>query len=719
MNENEKEVEEKRLNLSLKSLFLDPNNYRFRDSEAYTFVADNNVTSTDVQRRTQGLVSGKNNENLKDLLDSFKKNGFLPVDQIQVRRIDNTGKYLVVEGNRRVAALKFLQSRYEMDGLSLGNLKPEIFTKVPVVFYNDATESHHLILMGLKHISGNKKWPAINQAELIRTLHEHHGNTIPEICQSIGISQNEVVATLNTLALIDLYKSGLYGDQFQSEKYSIFREIIRNLKLRNWLGWDDQERKPKHKENLDKIFSWISEEYILDDDDEDQFIGAGQKKEPILVKSAQIRDLAKIIDDPQAINNLDITRNLSEATLSSEVLSKDKVKNAISIINQEVSAIFNMSRHISNADRYEIKELNEKFSSLLNISQGQELTSNSRTSYINQTSETKFTKIKINNFRHIENLELKNLRRINIIAGLNNTGKTSILEAVKLICTLNDTKEFTNTIKRRAKLSKEELDIKWFLDQIPKINISAEFNEKKISLNIEKYTQLPDDLTYYIDSIEFTVSTNDDNFKSLVHFYEKYPQKTEGPITQLCQSIFSSPFNVLEPELLSECYSKSLNEGSKETIIDFIKEHVDLDIKNIELDKQERYRVIHAKIIPPPDLTLFGEGLQRIFKMGLLFAGAKNGVLVIDEFENAIHASLLPKLTKLIYELSKRFNVQVFITSHSKECIDAFAQDKFIPKTEISSYALIREEKIEAIHIPGEKLNSLIEKIDFDLRGKK
>ena len=309
-----KQNQERRSTLSLKNLFLDPNNYRFIDSDVYVNVDESDVLMREVQRRTNSLILGKNAEYVRDLVDSFKKNGFLPVDQIQVRRVEKTGKFIVVEGNRRVACLKYLQSRLEAEGLHLGKLDPEIFSKVPVVYYNDADDSHHLILMGLKHISGNKKWPAINQAKLIRTLSEEQQMAPEEIHQSLGISKQEINATLKTLALIDTYLESDYGDQFESDKYSIFREIIRNRKIRSWLHWNDTLKKANSTENLDRLFSWISEEEELGDDETtDDLMANGQRLEAVIETSKQIRELAKIIDDDKALDNLDTTRNLTYA----------------------------------------------------------------------------------------------------------------------------------------------------------------------------------------------------------------------------------------------------------------------------------------------------------------------------------------------------------------------------------------------------------------------
>jgi len=715
---SEIQSQDRRSNLSLKSLFLDPNNYRFIDAETYVRVSDDQITQSEVQRRTNYLILGKNAENVRDLIDSFRKNGFLPVDQIQVRRIGDTGRFLVVEGNRRVATLKYLESRYQNEGLDLGKLDPAIFTKIPVVYYQDADESHHLVLMALKHISGNKKWPAINQAELVRTLHITHQMPVDDICMSIGISKQEVNATLHTMALIDLYLASDYGDQFESDKYSIFREIIRNRKIKNWIGWDAEVQHVCNPENLDRLFSWISEESISDPDEtEEDLIGNTRVLEPILVKSVQIRDLAKIIDDEKALSNLDQTRNLTEATLSSEALGKDKVKNAISLIGQEVGSIFNMSQLIGDADRAEIDTLGKKLNSLLHLGENQAISGASRATYLEPFGGG-FTEIIINRFRGLKDVQLKGLSKINIVAGINNSGKTTLLEAVKLLCDLNHSEEFINLVRRRAKVFSEQVDIQWFIDQLPTGELRGSFAGKVASLKLETDDFSLEDMTQYLKSVCFAAAYGDRSWNSEIHFFEKYPRRTEGEFASICPSVFSSPFSGLDPELLNNCHTKSLKEGSKEKIIEFIRSHIDSGIKNIEQDDRSHFTVIHNTIDPNPDLTKFGEGLQRIFKIGLLFAGARNGVVIIDEFENAIHAGLLAKVTTLLHELANKFNVQVFVSSHSKECIDAFALNQAIPESDISAHSLIEKEgNLICQSFPGERLASLIESIDFDLRG--
>ena len=94
------------------------------------------------------------------------------------------------------------------------------------------------------------------------------------------------------------------------------------------------------------------------------------------------------------------------------------------------------------------------------------------------------------------------------------------------------------------------------------------------------------------------------------------------------------------------------------------------------------------------------------------------GIVFLDEFETAIHNSLLILFTKFVQQLANTFNVQVFLTSHSKECIDAFVNNNY-RNDEISSFFLQNENTvIDAIYVDGNELKEYVDSIDFDLRGE-
>ncbi|MFM5423941.1 AAA family ATPase [Aeromonas veronii] len=699
--------------VSLDELLLDPNNYRFIDNAYYQFVPEDDIASDTIQKRTHNFLL---QEGVTDLIESYKANGFLPVDMIQVRHIKGSDKYVVVEGNRRVAALKLLQSN-ERKNLDIGDFDKATFDNIPVVFYSDADEKHHLVLMGLKHISGNKKWPAINQAKLVGKFYHEYGLSIKEIKSTLGVSsEREVSLILQTLALINEYKKSDYAEQFKSEKYSIFREIVRSLAIRNWLDWDRTSYTAKNKYNLERLFSWISEEEADQGDDEDE---VSIYLEPVILRSAQIRDLSKIINDEQALNNLDITRNLTNATLSSDILGKDKVKNAISVMSQEITSIFNVARFIDSSDRYEINNLSEKIKSILNInSSTQSLESSSRRKFIKVSTGVIFSDILINDYKHLQKVKIENLKRLNIIAGGNNSGKTTILECICQLASLNSPEEYIKLAQRRAKINLNNVDVEWFYQQLNNVDLSANNGTVSIIATRDDLSNTQD-LTNYVGSISFDVSVDENSYMSETHFYNKYPHKTEGSLISLCPVIFSSPYVWAENTILMSCHSDSIKNGTKVELIKFIQENIDGSISGIELGEHNRFIVTHNDATKNKDLSNYGEGLQRIFQIGVLCCGAKNGILAIDELESAIHASLLQKTALLIYQISKKLNVQVFISSHSKECIDAFVSQSDIPSEEINAFSLIEDgNKKRAISFSGDRLKTLLSTINFDLRGQ-
>jgi predicted ATPase len=72
-------------------------------------------------------------------------------------------------------------------------------------------------------------------------------------------------------------------------------------------------------------------------------------------------------------------------------------------------------------------------------------------------------------------------------------------------------------------------------------------------------------------------------------------------------------------------------------------------------------------------LKTMGDGLSRVLQMILALVSAKDGILLVDEFENGLHWTVQPKLWQLVFRLAKRLNVQVFATTHSQDCVKAFS----------------------------------------------
>ena len=144
----------KNIRKHINRLLLDPNNYRFIDHQYYTAVDPSKIADTTIQQRTAGFLRGKNNENIEDLINSFKTNGILRQDPIQVKKL-NEENYVVIEGNRRVATLKYLYDIVKNHG-AVGVLTENDFKSIELIEIEGEDKQQELIAMGLNHIGGKK-----------------------------------------------------------------------------------------------------------------------------------------------------------------------------------------------------------------------------------------------------------------------------------------------------------------------------------------------------------------------------------------------------------------------------------------------------------------------------------------------------------------------------------------------------------------------------------
>ena len=716
----------RRQTVSLARLFLDPNNYRIVDNPEYRPVAPADVFNPDVQRRTNRFVLGRSQENVRDLIASIKENGWLDIDPILVERRDS-GRFLVLEGNRRVATLKHLQGRYELDSIDLGRLDPALFPRVPVVLHEFADERQRMVMMGLHHITGKRRGPAVNRAMAMKRLQEHFGGDADAVCNALGISRREFNLSITTLALVQAYKESDYGDQFRSDQYNLFREVLVSPSMRDWLGWDHATCTATRETNLDRLFHWMSPAVETGAGEEDEDVGVQAESGPVITTQGHVRELAKIIDDPEAVKRLDETRSLQEATLSSSLLVKSEIDRAFGLCDTGIQKLSTRVGVLAPEDLDRVDQLVGKLQGLALAHKRRPFMSGGRLPWepFNELTQSQFSDIHVQRYRGLDGLALDGLKRINLIVGVNNAGKTSLLEAIYLLIRQNDEAALLDVIRWRGRLEGEP-DPLWLVEQIPPaIRIAGCFDEvsgNSASLDVQRVNEPGEDIedqTTFLAKLAVESSYAGNAQSTDVTLFSDRPRRTSFQGRHwLCRSALTSPFWVNRADALSESNKAALEAGTKAKVIDFIKEHLDARMTNIELaDKFNRFLVSHQDFDRAPDLSSFGDGLRRIFEIGLLFAGVRGGVLLIDEFENAIHTGLLVPFTRMVQELAVELNVQVFLTTHSKETLDAFIGNGYNTE-DIAGYAIGRDDGSAGVQrFDGNKLLRLHKALDFDLRG--
>jgi predicted ATPase len=73
-------------------------------------------------------------------------------------------------------------------------------------------------------------------------------------------------------------------------------------------------------------------------------------------------------------------------------------------------------------------------------------------------------------------------------------------------------------------------------------------------------------------------------------------------------------------------------------------------------------------------LNSLGDGMVRVLQLALKIFPAKGGFLLIDEFENGLHYSIQEKIWALLFEMSLKLDIQIFATTHSWDCIESFTK---------------------------------------------
>jgi hypothetical protein len=327
--------------LDLNDLLLDPNNYRLQDEAGYITTSDDRFHLEQVQRATfQRLKAG----GLKELHDSIVANGFLPIEQIVVMPYlhDNAKvRYLVIEGNRRVAALK--QIAQEVDGgVEIPDEIIKTLRSVPCVVVDDSGQSQYFreTLMGIRHVGGIKEWGGYQRAKLVADLRDKHNLEGGMVAAKLGLSTREVNRRYRAFkALQQMREDDEYGDLGAPSLYPLFHEAIAVAEVRDWLGWDDATSKFNNSDELHRFYQMITPSTPED---------GGAQKAPKLNTYSDIRQLKNILPNADArrflldpdrtfldamtfANREDLSRKwrneLSEATTSLEGIGALEVRN--------------------------------------------------------------------------------------------------------------------------------------------------------------------------------------------------------------------------------------------------------------------------------------------------------------------------------------------------------------------------------------------------------
>lgn len=76
----------------------------------------------------------------------------------------------------------------------------------------------------------------------------------------------------------------------------------------------------------------------------------------------------------------------------------------------------------------------------------------------------------------------------------------------------------------------------------------------------------------------------------------------------------------------------------------------------------------------PVPIGSMGDGMWRMLAMAIAITQCRGGVLLVDEIDTGLHYTVLTEMWRLIFNAAREFDVQVFATTHSSDCIRSLAE---------------------------------------------
>ena len=342
--------------------------------------------------------------------------------------------------------------------------------------------------------------------------------------------------------------------------------------------------------------------------------------------------------------------------------------------------------------------------------------------------------IRIKNYRGIKDLEIGNFKKYNFFIGDNGSKKTTILESIGIgLSLLNFEKILGSARNRKMKIKKENVSSLFFNSDI---NNTIKFIlETTDNVKVETTVSIDKTLSMFQD---FSSSEINNDFSNYLYTIKKRIKedklKTNIYVKENSQIIYKdskmdkiplSFQNFLEKYNISIEISDNLKNSSdtifqidriiknrkKEELLKYL-QIIDKDIKEIYINDEEIFveKETLKEFIP---ISSIGDGMVLtldIITSLILIDDFR--VILIDEIERGIYYKNYRKLSEIIIELCKNNqNIQLFITTHSKEFLEAFNEALF--ETEKDNFSLFslrnKKEKLDFVHYTSEELKDTLE----------
>jgi hypothetical protein len=290
-------------------------------------------------------------EGAQNLMLSIGQKGYFTGEPLLVVSENGNAPFVVVEGNRRLAAVKLLNGQIPAPARrknSIAQIRAEAAvkafpTELPCLVYTARRDV--LRYLGYRHITGIQEWDALSKAKYLSELKDtfYAGvskmEQLKSLANEIG-SRSDYVAQL--LTALNLYTNAENSENFfglplsaKDVEFSYLTTALNYSAICEWLGLEnksDLEMPGLNAENLKRAFGW--------------FFSKDQLGRTVLGESRNLSELAAIVQNEHAISVLLETNQLAEAYLYSDG-PQQALENAMQAAMDRLTTVWRMVPNLS------------------------------------------------------------------------------------------------------------------------------------------------------------------------------------------------------------------------------------------------------------------------------------------------------------------------------------------------------------------------------------
>lgn len=328
--------------------------------------------------------------------------------------------------------------------------------------------------------------------------------------------------------------------------------------------------------------------------------------------------------------------------------------------------------------------------------------------------------VHIHGYRGFAEFSMTDLGRINLLVGTNNSGKTSVLEAIQLLSSMGDPYALWQVLWRRGerlppsapspervpvRRSSIELDVSHLfygheatLGANISVHARSDDHERMVEIGVREI-QSRDQPELFADDdslgqrLALIINGIPRPATGLIPLSRAggiYSDVFDGPVRRQrirssepsAPTLFITTESITGDELVAMWNRVSLT--PHETLIlqalQFLEPRIERIASQVSTGPYYVSQPRGGFILKlrgsdqPVPIGSMGDGMWRMLAMAIAITQCKGGVLLVDEIDTGLHYTVMAKMWRLIFNAAKQFDVQVFATTHSSDCIYSLAQ---------------------------------------------